>query len=115
MRRWTAFLLMLGLALSPTLATAVLAQAQPHDSTKLDLLEGRVVRIDKTKSTVEIRQSGPTSVMWTVAYDDETYFSAHNKASSLDKLKDGEKVICLGTFDKDNKMMAKRIDMRGSE
>jgi uncharacterized NAD(P)/FAD-binding protein YdhS len=112
MKRWTAGLLVLALALAPALA---LAQTQKDDATKLDLLEGRVVRIDKEKSTVEVRQSGPSMVTFTVAYDDKTYFSNHNEASSLDKLKDGEKVICLGTFDESNKMMAKRIDMRGSE
>jgi hypothetical protein len=115
MRRTVAGLLTLTLVLAPALAASLLAQAQTHDPTSLDLLEGRVVRVDKEKSTVEIRQSGLTSVMWTVAYDDKTYFSNHNKASSLDKLKDGEKVICLGTFDEGNKMMARRIDMRGNE
>jgi uncharacterized NAD(P)/FAD-binding protein YdhS len=115
MRRSMVFVLMLGLALSPALATGVLAQAQTHDPTNLDLLEGRVVRIDKDHSTVEIRQSGPSMVTFTVTYDDKTYFSSHNKASSLDKLKSGEKVICLGKFDESNKMTAKRIDMRGSE
>jgi hypothetical protein len=106
---------MLVLALAPALVTGAFAQAQTHDPTDLDLLEGRVVRVDKEKSTLDIRQSGLTSVTWTVAYDDKTYFSNHNKASSLDKLENGEKVICLGKFDEGNKMMARRIDMRGSE
>ena len=96
MRRTVAGLLTLTLVLAPALAASLLAQAQTHDPTSLDLLEGRVVRVDKEKSTVEIRQSGLTSVMWSVAYVEKTYFSYHNKASSLDKLKDGEKVICLG-------------------
>ena len=59
MKRSTVGLLVLALALLPALA---LAQAQKDDATKLDLLEGRVVRIDKQKSTLEVRQSGPSTV-----------------------------------------------------
>jgi hypothetical protein len=109
MKRSAACLVALVLALSPALA---LAQVHKDDATKLDLLEGRVVRVDKENETLEVRQSGPTGVTWTVAYDDKTYFSHRNEASSLDKLENGKKVICLGEFNEGNKMMAKRIDMR---
>jgi hypothetical protein len=110
--KWSACLLTLALALAPALA---LAQAHQEDVTNLDLLEGRVVRIDKEKSTLDVRQSGPSMVTFTVAWDDKTYFSHRNEASSLDKLEEGGKVICLGTFDEGNRMMAKRIDMRGGD
>jgi hypothetical protein len=112
MRRSTVYLLILALALSPVIVAEVGAQADKHDATELDLLEGRIVRIDKEKSTVEIRQSGPSSVMWTVGWDDKTYFSYRNEASSLEDLKNGRKVICLGKFDEGSKMKAARIDVR---
>jgi hypothetical protein len=113
--KWLSCLLTLALVVSPALAATSFAQAKTHDPSQLDLLEGRVVRIDKDKSTVEVRQSGPSMVTFTVAWDGETYFSHRNEASSLDKLGEGGKVICLGTFDEGNRMMAKRIDMRGED
>jgi hypothetical protein len=113
--KWLSCLLTLALAFSPVLAASSFAQAQTHDPSQLDLLEGRVVRIDKESSTVDVRQSGPSMVTFTVAWDDKTYFSQRNEASSLDKLEEGGKVICLGTFDEGNRMMAKRIDMRGGD
>ena len=112
MKRSTAWMLMLALALSPVLAKGLYAQAQTHDPTQLDLLEGRIVRIDSEKQTFEMRQSGVTSVMWTVAWNDKTAFTYRNEASSLDDLKEGRKVICLGTFGESNKMEAKRVDVR---
>ena len=112
MKRSTAWMLMLALALSPVLAKGLYAQAQTHDPTQLDLLEGRIVSIDSEKQTFEMRQSGVTSVMWTVAWNDKTAFTYRNEASSLDDLKEGRKVICLGTFGESNKMEAKRVDVR---
>jgi hypothetical protein len=112
MKRSTACLIALVLALAPVFTTGLYAQAQTHDPTQLDLLEGRIVRIDTEKKTFEMRQSGPSSVMWTVSWNDKTAFTYRNEASSLDDLKNGRRVICLGTFGETSKMEAKRVDVR---
>lgn len=112
MKRSTACLIALVLALAPVLATGAYAQARTHDPTQLDLLEGRIVRIDLEKKTFEMRQRGVSSVIWTVAWNEKTAFTFRNEASSLDDLKDGRRVICLGTFGETNKMEAKRVDVR---
>jgi len=112
MKRSTAWMLMLALALSPVLATGLYAQAQTHDPTQLEILEGRIVRIDSERKAFEMRQSGATSVMWTVSWNDKTAFTFRNEASSLDDLKSGRRVICLGTFGETSKMEAKRVDVR---
>ncbi|MCG6926639.1 MAG: hypothetical protein LJF30_15180 [Acidobacteria bacterium] len=112
MKRSTASLIALVLALAPVLSAALYAQAGTHDPTQLDLLEGRIVRIDSEKMTFEMRQSGPSGVTWTVAWNDKTAFTYRNEASSLDDLKDGRRVICLGTFGESNRMEARRVDVR---
>ena len=113
MKRGTAGLIALVMALAPVLASGLYAQARTHDPTQLDLLEGRVVRVDHEKKTFEMRQRGVTSVMWTVAWDDETAFTFRNEASTLDDLQNGRRLIILGTFgEESNRMMARRIDVR---
>jgi hypothetical protein len=113
MKRSTAYLIALVLALAPVLTSGLHAQARAHDATELDLLEGRVVRIDHENKTFEMRQRGVSSVMWTVAWNDETAFTFRNEASTLDDLQNGRRLIILGTFGEgSNRMKAMRIDVR---
>lgn len=113
MKRTTVSLVVLALVLSPVLLAGLHAQAQKHPQTKMDLLEGHVANVDTAKKTVDVRQSGPSMVVWTVAYTDETYFSYRNEAASLDDVKAGRRVICLGKFlEGGGKMTAARIDVR---
>ena len=86
MKRSTACLLMLVLALAPALATGAFAQVRTHEPTDLDLLEGRVVRIDHEQKTFEMRQRGASAVMYTVAWNEKTAFTFRNEASTLDDL-----------------------------
>jgi hypothetical protein len=48
-----------------------------------------------------------------VVYTPETKYTKRNKpGGSLDELKDGVRVICVGKFDENARLMASRIDIR---
>jgi hypothetical protein len=47
-----------------------------------------------------------------VIFTDKTLFTFRNKAGSLDQVKDGRHVICLGRYDDKNQLLATRIDVR---
>jgi hypothetical protein len=76
-----------------------------------------VIAIDKQKSEIMIRQRKSTNIQWTVAYTPDTKFSKRNVAGTLDQVKVGLRLICEGSFGKDekNKMTAARIDVRTDE
>lgn len=109
MRRRMSFLLACVLPL--VLAAGLFAQVRKDSQTGLDRIEGRVQAINKDKSTITVRQSG--GMVWEVTYNDTTKYTQMNKAASLADVKDGDRVICLGTAaGKENKMTAARIDVR---
>jgi hypothetical protein len=87
------------------------AQVRKDTETGLDRVSGVVQSVDKAKSTIVIRQqSGPN---WTIAFDAKTKFSKANEPSTLDEVKEGVRVICLGkASEKDSKQQAERIDVR---
>jgi hypothetical protein len=76
-----------------------------------DRLDGRVQVLDKDKSTFTMTIKGGT-VQRHVIYSGDTKFTFRNKAGSIDQLKEGVRVICLGKFDADGRLMATRIDIR---
>ena len=112
MKRSVSSLLVMTLVLTLVLVPGLLAQASKDAKTKLDRLEGYVVSVDKDKSTIMIRQRGGTNVIWTIGFDAKTKFTYRNQASSLGDVKDGRRVIVLGTFGEGNKMTANRVDVR---
>jgi hypothetical protein len=87
------------------------AQVRKDTETGLDRVSGVVQSVDKAKSTIVIRQqSGPN---WTIAFDAKTKFSKANEPSTLDEVKEGVRVICLGkAAEKDMKLQAERIEVR---
>jgi len=50
-----------------------------------------------------------------VVFSDATKFTYRNEPSSVELVKDGRRVICLGKFDDSGKFRAARIDVRDKE
>lgn len=95
------------------LAAGLGAQAKKDEATGLDRLEGYVVGIDKEKSEIRIRQRGTTSQEWTLVYTKGTAFTYVNEPATLDKVKEGLRVIALGKFGTEKtRMTTERIDVR---
>ncbi len=104
-------ILVLGLAL--VLGFGLFAQVKKDAKTGQDRIEGKIQTIDKTKSTLDIVQSGSTTAKptWHIVYNDQTKFTMRNKPAKADELKEGQRVIILGKYDQ-NVMTASRIDVR---
>jgi hypothetical protein len=94
------------------LSTPVFAQ-----DVKQDRVEGVITRSNKDKSTLTVRNRG-TNVEKTVQYDSSTQWTSqehHSKTvNNIDagQVKDDDRVICLGTFDKDGILHATSISKR---
>jgi|SRR5215831_10083182 len=107
--------LLFALALIFPLAQAVLAQEAAK--VKEDSWEGRVARSNKDDSSLTVRKVGGT-VERTVVYDASTkwvsQYHADKKVNDIDpsQVKDGDFVICRGTFGKDGKLHATLISKR---
>ena len=113
-RRITLMLVMM-LVCAIVLVPVLNAQAKKDAKTGLDRIEGTITGVDKDKSTLMVRQSGSNNIVWAVAWNADTKFSYRNEASTVDDLKDGRRVIVLGTFGEGNKMTAARIDVRSGK
>jgi hypothetical protein len=113
MKKLVAFAIGLALACA---SPAVYAQEKEKGKGKgadLDRVSGRVHMINKAASEMEIRTSS-SSVHRKVAWNASTKFTYRNQAGSIDNLKEGVRVICLGKYD-GVKLMAARIDMRDQQ
>lgn len=94
---------------------AVLGFAQ--NAKKESRVEGRIVRSDKDKSTLTVHVRD-TEVDKTVVYDDSTkwtsQYHAEKKVNIIDagQVKDGDQVICLGSYDDKGELHAKTISKR---
>ena len=99
------------------LAQTVLAQEAPPAKAKADRWEGRIVRSSKDDSSLTVRKNGGT-LERTVVYDGSTkwvsQYHGDNKVNDIDssQVKDGDYVICTGTFGKDDKLHATLISKR---
>jgi len=111
------FVSALALATSAPFVQSAPAQENVEKTEKQDRWEGNVVRTSKDKSTLTVRQVG-ASTEKTVAYDSSTQWvsQAHGskQVNEIDasQVKDGDRVICLGTFDKDGVLHATLISKR---
>jgi Ni/Co efflux regulator RcnB len=98
------------------LATAVFAQEAPAQA-KQARWEGNVLRSDKDKSTLTVRKAGSTEER-TVQYDSSTkwvsQYHGNTKVNDIDasQVKDGDRVICTGTWDKSAVLHATLISKR---
>jgi len=110
------FVVALALPASRLLAQSAAAQ-QKTDNAKMDRWEGNIIRSSPDKSTLTVRQVG-SNFEKTVAYDSSTKWvsQAHGskQVNNIDasQVKDGDRVICEGTVDKDGVLHATLISKR---
>jgi hypothetical protein len=113
--------LCVGIALALFVAVPVAAQpANPKPqveakgkAAKVDRLDGTIRAVDQKAKAIVVRARGMT-LERQVIYDDKTKFTFRNKPSSLDEVKDGRRVICLGHYDDKGHLIATRIDVRNT-
>jgi Cu/Ag efflux protein CusF len=111
-RLFVAMGLCLAFAAMPVAAQEKPAAVQDKKVTaKPDRVEGSVQSIDKATKTVTIRLRGKTNTV-PVVFSDKTMFTFRNKAGSLDEVKEGRNVICLGRYNDKVQLIATRIDVR---
>jgi hypothetical protein len=103
--------------------SALFVQVAPAQEKKMgkmakeDRWEGVVIRSSSDKSTLTVRKVG-SSVEKTVLYDSSTKWVSQEhgskKVNDIDasQVKDGDRVICLGSYDKDGVLHATTISKR---
>ena len=97
--------------LSLMLAVTLLApQSSAADKGKGDRVEGTVKTINKDTSTIMVAKG--SNPQHAVIFNADTKFTKRNQPGSMDDLKEGRRVICLGKFDDKTRLMATRIDVR---
>jgi hypothetical protein len=110
-----------------SLSTSVLAQDQQEDAkeatahkkkaAKEARWEGVVTRSNKDKSTLTVRSTA-TNIEKTVQYDSSTRWTSQEhhskKINQIDasQVDDNDRVICIGTWDKDGVLHATLISKR---
>ena len=100
-------------------STRAFAQGVPaQDKTaKQDRWEGVVIRSSSDKSTLTVRKGG-SSVEKTVVYDSSTKWVSQEHGSKTvndidaSQVKENDRVICKGTYDKDGVLHATLISKR---
>ena len=113
-------LLLVGVIAFPT--SALFGQAAPAKEkmdkmAKQDRWEGNVVRSSQDKSTLTVRKVG-SSEERLVAYDSSTRWVSQKHGSKTvndidaSQVKDGDRVICEGTWGKDGVLQATLISKR---
>jgi hypothetical protein len=91
--------------------------AQAGEKAKEGRWEGMVARVNADKSTITVRKVG-AMVEKTVAYDSSTQWVSQEhgskKVNPIDagQVKDNDRVICKGTWDKDGVLHATLISKR---
>lgn len=110
MRR--SFTICMGLFFGFLLCLAVATQAKAQGkkgAAKEDRLSGSIHMINKDTSTITIRRG---NVQRQVVYTADTKITYRNKPGSMDDVKEGRRVICLGKFNSKTQLEATRIDVR---
>ncbi len=105
----TLLALTLAVMVALTFTTPVCAQTE-KEAAKMDRVSGTVQSINKDTSTITVRDSN--NALRQVVYSGSTKITKVNKpGASIDDIKDGTRLICLGKFEK-TKLQAARIDIR---
>jgi hypothetical protein len=108
--------LLFALVLTLPLAMAMFAQ-QALAQAKEARWEGNIIRSSKENSTLTVRKAGSTDER-TVQYDSSTrwvsQYHGDTKVNDIDpsQVKDGDRVICTGTWDKSGVLHATLISKR---
>lgn len=111
------FTLLFALVVTVALAIAVPAQ-EPPAKAKDARWEGNVIRLSKDDSTLTVRKVGSTTDERIIKYDSATkwvsQYHGDTKTNdiSLDQVKEGDRVICTGTWEKSGALHATLISLR---
>ena len=111
------FVCMIAFPTSALFGQAAPAQEKMDKMAKQDRWEGNIIRSSQDKSTLTVRKVG-SSEEKTVAYDSSTRWVSQKhgskKANDIDasQVKDGDRVICEGSWDKDGVLRATVISKR---
>ncbi|MBI3666131.1 MAG: hypothetical protein HY236_07880 [Acidobacteria bacterium] len=108
MRRRFSFGLALFLGTLLTLSLGVQASAKGKKA-KESRFNGTVHSVDKNASLIVLRRGTDERQ---VVYNANTKFTYQNKDSSIDEVKEGRRVICLGDFNDKKQLVARQIDVR---
>jgi len=82
-------------------------------ATKETKWQGKVIRIDKEHSMIDIRGGSPPSHdQRKVAFDSSTEWTKQGKPGNQDEVKEGSFLILLGHVDEKGVFHATRIDLR---
>jgi len=118
LKKVTAVLFMMVLVFSVSLPVfAQDSMAKEAKDTKDTRVEGRVVRMNKDKMTITVR-SGSNDVERQVMYDASSKFTSQYHADKTvntidaDQIKEGDQVICLGSYDDKKVFHATTISKR---
>jgi hypothetical protein len=77
----------------------------------VDRLSGRIQMINKETSTITIERG---TMKRAVLFSSDTKITYLNKPSTMEEVKEGRRVICLGKFNDKAQLVAVRIDVRGN-
>ena len=81
------------------------------DKAKESRIDGTIQMMDKDAHKLTVRVRGGNQFR-EVIYDDSTKYTFRNKPSTFDEVKDGRRVIVLGTMNDKKQIVARRIDVR---
>ena len=108
-----AILTVAGVAMRGTMAKA--QEAKAGAAKKASRWTGTIVRSDKDAGTLTVRKDGGTAEK-IIHYGSETKWTKQEKGKveSIDpsQVKDGDRVICVGSYDEKSQFHADRIDLR---
>jgi Domain of unknown function (DUF5666) len=99
-------------AATPAVANQA-ATEKKEAATKQTKWQGKVVRISKDSSTIDIHGGAhPSEAQRKIMYDASTQWTNGGKPGQQDDVKTGSYIIVLGTVDGDGVLHAARIDLR---
>jgi len=97
-----------------TPASANQAAAEKQDAAKKEnKWQGKVIRVNKDSSTIDIHGgAAPSQAQRKISYDAATKWTNGGKPGQQEDVKTGSFIIVIGTVDSDGVMHATRIDLR---
>ena len=101
----------IGLSLAILLSLAIAGQVSGQMA-KQGRVTGVVQNISKDASTITVRKG---SVPKQVLYSNDTKFTYRGQPSSLDDVKEGRRVNCVGTYNEKTQLVASQVDVRSGK
>jgi Ni/Co efflux regulator RcnB len=112
MNKWIVILLATVFAVAGLATQKATAQTQPEQKPAVAAQQarwhGRIVRMDKDQSTLDVRRKNVTKRIY---YDSSTKWISGKNPAQMSDFKEDSDVICLGTYGEKGKFMATSIDL----